>query len=195
MYSAYKLNKQGHNIQPWRTPFPIWNQSGIPCLVLTVASWPAYRFKSYYIEQLKHYELGSNIMYDQATQDGYFLSLYTSPAWPVPASPITLLKILTFPHTCFLWPQLLIVLIKGVVRGVLLCWFPWQLMTQTVTYNGSLHFPQEQTLPPCPACCSLHTVGCSSLTLLQACKLLHPLNHWGFHPRFFHLKAEQVQAL
>ena len=27
MYSAYKLDKQGDNIQPWRTPFPIWNQS------------------------------------------------------------------------------------------------------------------------------------------------------------------------
>ena len=27
MYSAYKLNKQGDDIQPWRTPFPIWNQS------------------------------------------------------------------------------------------------------------------------------------------------------------------------
>ena len=24
MYSAYKLNKQGDNIQLWRTPFPIW---------------------------------------------------------------------------------------------------------------------------------------------------------------------------
>jgi len=24
IYSAYKLNKQGDNIQPWRTPFPIW---------------------------------------------------------------------------------------------------------------------------------------------------------------------------
>ena len=23
MYSAYKLNKQGDSIQPWRTPFPI----------------------------------------------------------------------------------------------------------------------------------------------------------------------------
>ena len=32
MYSAYKLNKQGDNIQPWRTPFPIWNQSVVPCL-------------------------------------------------------------------------------------------------------------------------------------------------------------------
>ena len=44
MYSAYKLNKQGGNIQLWRTPFPIWNQSVVPCPVLTVASWPVYRF-------------------------------------------------------------------------------------------------------------------------------------------------------
>ena len=44
MYSAFKLNKQGDNIQPWRTPFPIWNQSIAPCLVLTFASWLAYRF-------------------------------------------------------------------------------------------------------------------------------------------------------
>ena len=44
MYSAYKLNKQGDNIQPQRTPFPIWNQSVVPCPVLTGASWPAYRF-------------------------------------------------------------------------------------------------------------------------------------------------------
>ena len=44
MYSAYKLNKQSDNIQPCRTPFPIWNQSVVPCPVLTVASWPAYRF-------------------------------------------------------------------------------------------------------------------------------------------------------
>ena len=44
MYSANKLNKQGDNTQPWRTPFPIWNQFVVPCPVLTVASWPAYRF-------------------------------------------------------------------------------------------------------------------------------------------------------
>ena len=31
MYSAYKLNKQGDNIQPWRTPFPIWNPSVVSC--------------------------------------------------------------------------------------------------------------------------------------------------------------------
>ena len=44
MYSACKLNKQGDNIQPWCSPFHIWNQSVVPCPVLTVASWPAYRF-------------------------------------------------------------------------------------------------------------------------------------------------------
>ena len=44
MHSAYKLNKRGDNIQPWRTRFPIWNQSVVPCPLLTVASWPAYRF-------------------------------------------------------------------------------------------------------------------------------------------------------
>ena len=44
IYSACKLNKQGDNIQPSPTPFPIWNQSVVPCPVLTVASWPAYRF-------------------------------------------------------------------------------------------------------------------------------------------------------
>ena len=40
MYSACKLNKQGDNIQPWLTPFHIF----VPCPVLIVASWPAYRF-------------------------------------------------------------------------------------------------------------------------------------------------------
>ena len=44
MQSACKLNKQGDDIQPWCTPFSIWNQSIFPCLVLTVASWPGNRF-------------------------------------------------------------------------------------------------------------------------------------------------------
>ena len=43
MYSAYVI-KQGDNIQPWCTPFLIWNHSVAPCPVLTVASWSAYRF-------------------------------------------------------------------------------------------------------------------------------------------------------
>ena len=43
MHSAEMLSKQGDNIQPWRTPFPHWSQSIVPCPALTVASWPAYR--------------------------------------------------------------------------------------------------------------------------------------------------------
>ena len=44
MYSAHKLNKQRDNIQPWHTPFLIWNQSVVPCPVLTFASWTVYIF-------------------------------------------------------------------------------------------------------------------------------------------------------
>ena len=44
MYSVYKLNKQGDNIQSWHSPFPICNQSVVPCPILTVASWPVYRY-------------------------------------------------------------------------------------------------------------------------------------------------------
>ena len=39
-----KSNKQGDNIQPWHTLFPIWKQSVVPCPVLTIVSSPAYRF-------------------------------------------------------------------------------------------------------------------------------------------------------
>ena len=45
MCSAYKLSKQSESIQPWNTPFPVLNQFIFPCPVLTVASWPAYRFR------------------------------------------------------------------------------------------------------------------------------------------------------
>ena len=43
MYPAYKLNKQGDNIQLWHTPF-LWNQSVVSCPILTVVSWFTYRF-------------------------------------------------------------------------------------------------------------------------------------------------------
>ena len=43
MYSVYKLNKQGDNIQPCHTPFPIWNEFIVPYLIITTVSWPAYR--------------------------------------------------------------------------------------------------------------------------------------------------------
>ena len=44
MYSAHKLHKQGDNTQPWDTPSLIWNPFVVPCPVLNVASWSAYRF-------------------------------------------------------------------------------------------------------------------------------------------------------
>ena len=43
MCSAYKLNKQGDNIQS-HALFPISNHFVIPCPVLTVVSWPAHKF-------------------------------------------------------------------------------------------------------------------------------------------------------
>ena len=43
MYLAFKLNKQGDNMEPWHLPFTILNQSVVPSLGLTAASWTAYR--------------------------------------------------------------------------------------------------------------------------------------------------------
>ena len=44
MCSSYRLNKQGDGRQPCHTPFLMLNQSVVPYRVLTVASWPTYRF-------------------------------------------------------------------------------------------------------------------------------------------------------
>ena len=73
MCSAYKLNKQGDNIQPWHIAFPIWNQSVVPCPVLTVASWPAYRF-------LKRQVRWSGIPISQNFPQ--FLVIHTVKVWP-----------------------------------------------------------------------------------------------------------------
>ena len=48
-YSAYKLNKQGDNIQPLSYSFPNL-EPVILCPGLTVASWPAYRFLRKYLK-------------------------------------------------------------------------------------------------------------------------------------------------
>ena len=47
MYSAYKFNKQGDNMQPWHTPFPIWNQSVVPCLDWPLSSQLLYQWWSF----------------------------------------------------------------------------------------------------------------------------------------------------
>ena len=44
MYFAQTLNKQSDNKQPCHTPFPILNQSIVPCQVLIVASCPTFSF-------------------------------------------------------------------------------------------------------------------------------------------------------
>jgi len=44
MYSTYKLNNLGDNIQLWHIPFTNLNQSIVPCPFLIVTSWPAYSF-------------------------------------------------------------------------------------------------------------------------------------------------------
>ena len=42
MHSVYRLNKQGDNIQPLCTPFPVCYPTVVLCPMLTIASWPAH---------------------------------------------------------------------------------------------------------------------------------------------------------
>ena len=57
MYSAYKLNKQGDNIQPQCTPFPIWNLSVVPAWCF-LSSWICGLVSVHYFEKiLSHYYL------------------------------------------------------------------------------------------------------------------------------------------
>ena len=60
MYCTYKLDKQGDNIQPWHTPFPIWNKSVVPwqancCFLICIqvsqeaglVVWDSHLFKNF----------------------------------------------------------------------------------------------------------------------------------------------------
>ena len=82
MYSTYKLNKQGDNIQPWHTPFPIWSQSVVPCPVLSIASWPAYRFLKRQVRwsgipiSFRKWALGSRKMSKVSRGDGIPAELF-----------------------------------------------------------------------------------------------------------------------
>ena len=44
-------------MEPFCTPFPIWNQSVVPYPVLTIASWPVYRFLK---RQVSYFHLFQN---------------------------------------------------------------------------------------------------------------------------------------
>ena len=64
MYSAYKLNKQGDNKQPYHTPFPVLNQSVVPCKVLLLFDlhtgkvvWYSHLFKNFVIHSVKGFSI------------------------------------------------------------------------------------------------------------------------------------------
>ena len=63
------LFNQGDSVQPWHTLSPILNQSIIPCLVLTVASWPAYRFLR---RQVRWSGIAIFLRIFHSLEDGYF---------------------------------------------------------------------------------------------------------------------------
>ena len=86
MYIACKLNKQGDNIQPWHTPFLIWNQSMVLCLVLTVASWQqlekqtGYKLGKEYIKAVyRNLHTGFCIqIYQEASKVVWYYHLFTN---------------------------------------------------------------------------------------------------------------------
>ena len=88
---------------------------------------------------------------------------------------------LTFLPTCPR-PHLVTVLIKGAVRGRPLCWFPWEPMSQpdiNSPNNWLFPLPTQQE----GACRQVLPTIClpvrsNSRTLLETCRLSHPLNHW-----------------
>ena len=43
-YYVHRLSKQSDSIKLCHFPFPVLNQSVVPCPVLTLTSWPTYRF-------------------------------------------------------------------------------------------------------------------------------------------------------
>ena len=91
IHSVYKLNKQGDNIQLWCTPFPVWKQSVVPCLVLTVASWSVYRFlrRQHSINNKQQKTLWLTLM----TFVIIYIIISTSALWPLLPSLYALLKV------------------------------------------------------------------------------------------------------
>ena len=91
MYSEYKLNKQGDNIQSWHTPFPIWNQSVVTCTVLStvplsldslinkMSNSLLGAFNTYRVQPLIFYVLkGRFVSCQEFKKHSYFPSLSTS---------------------------------------------------------------------------------------------------------------------
>ena len=61
MNSAYKLNKQGDNIQPWCAPFPILNQSVVPHLVPHLILVPLLVWLLWFIMCIQFYHIISKV--------------------------------------------------------------------------------------------------------------------------------------
>ena len=89
MYSEYKLNKQGNNIQPWHTPFPIRNQtcsmSSSNCCFLTSIQisqdagqvvWYSHLFQNFPQFIVSHTVKGFGIV--NSTEVNIFLELFCS---------------------------------------------------------------------------------------------------------------------
>ena len=72
MYSAYKLNKHGDNLQPWHTPFPILNHSIVPCPQVSQEAgkvvWYSSLFKNFpqfvVIHTVKGFDVGNKAEID-----------------------------------------------------------------------------------------------------------------------------------
>ena len=83
------LNKQGEYIQRWCTSFPILNQFVIPCLVLTVPSWPAYRFLR---RQVKEIESESRSIVSDSLRPHGLYSPWNSPGQNTGVGSLSLLQ-------------------------------------------------------------------------------------------------------
>ena len=88
IYSAYKLNKQGDNIQSWRTSFLILNQSVVPWLVLAVASCSAYRFLMRHVRS-SDIPITWGIFHSLLWSTQSFTLFTTAKTWKQPKCPLT----------------------------------------------------------------------------------------------------------
>ena len=72
LYSAYKLNKQGDSIQPWRTPFPILNQFSATLMAESEKKLKSFLMKVE--EKSEKAGLKLNIQKSKITASGSFTS-------------------------------------------------------------------------------------------------------------------------
>ena len=122
MYSAYKLNKPGDNIQPWRTPFPIWRQSvfhaGSTCCFLTCIQacqeagkvvWYSHFFKNFPQFVVMHTVKGFSIV-NKAEVDVFLkfscFFLWSNRCWQFGLIPLPFLNLVWTSGSSLLRPSL-----------------------------------------------------------------------------------------